>query len=73
MAQLVKMCLTLDFSSGPDLRVVSPSPVLGSMLGVEPTLKIIVIIMLVGKRGKERKLRTRVHKNKVCIDSYIEQ
>jgi len=28
---------TLDPGSGLDLRVVSPSPVLGSMLGVEPT------------------------------------
>jgi len=28
---------TLALSSGLDLRVVSSSPVLGSMLGVEPT------------------------------------
>ena len=31
--------LTLDFSSGLDLRVLSSSPALGSMLGEEPTLK----------------------------------
>jgi len=30
---------TLDLSSGLDLRVMSSSPTLGSMLGVEPTLK----------------------------------
>ena len=35
MAQSVKY-LTFDFGSGHDLRVVSSSPVLGSMLGVEP-------------------------------------
>ena len=38
MAQSVK-CLTLDFSSGLDLRVMSSSPALGSMLGMEPTFK----------------------------------
>lgn len=38
MAQLVKH-LTLDLSSGLDLRVVSSGPMLGFMLGVvEPTL-----------------------------------
>ena len=30
-------CLTLDLSSGLDLRVVSSSPMLGSMLSMEPT------------------------------------
>jgi len=30
---------TLELSSGLDLRVVSSSPMLGSMLGVEPALK----------------------------------
>ena len=29
--------MTLDLGSGLDLRVVSSSPALGSMLGVEPT------------------------------------
>ena len=38
MAQLVK-CPTLVFGSGLDLRVLSSGPTLGSMLGVEPTLK----------------------------------
>ena len=38
VAQLVK-CLTLDFSSGLDLRVVSSSPALGSVPGVAPTFK----------------------------------
>ena len=38
MAQLVEQ-LTLDFSSGLDLRVISSSPTLGSMLGVEPIYK----------------------------------
>ena len=38
MAQLVK-CLTLDLNSGLDIRVVSYSPVLGSMLDMEPTFK----------------------------------
>ena len=28
---------TLDLSSGPDLRVMSSSPALGSVLGVKPT------------------------------------
>ena len=28
---------TLDFSSGLNLRVLSSSPMLGSMLGMEPT------------------------------------
>lgn len=38
VAQLVKH-LTLDLSSGLDLRVGSSRPVLGSSLGMEPTLK----------------------------------
>ena len=36
MAQSVKR-LTLDLSSGLDLKVMSLSPMLGSMLSVEPT------------------------------------
>ena len=35
LAHLVK-CLTLDFGSGHDLRVLGSSPVSGSLLGVEP-------------------------------------
>ena len=35
VAQLVK-CLTVDFGSGHDPRVVGWSPVLGSVLGVDP-------------------------------------
>ena len=35
VAQSVKH-LTLDFSSGHDLRVVRPSPALDSVLGMEP-------------------------------------
>jgi len=38
VAQLVKH-LTFDLSSGFDLRVMSSSPMLGSVLGVEPTKK----------------------------------
>lgn len=38
MAPSVKN-LTLDLSSGLDLRVGSSRPVLGSSLGMEPTLK----------------------------------
>ena len=38
MAQLVKH-LTLDFSSGLDLRVMNSSPMVSSMLDVEPLLK----------------------------------
>lgn len=38
MAQSVKY-LTLDLSSGFNLRVVSSSPTFGSELGMEPTLK----------------------------------
>jgi len=38
VAQSVKH-LTLDLSSGPEHRVVSSSPTLGSTLGMEPTLK----------------------------------
>ena len=38
VAHLVKHP-TPDLSSGLDLRIVSSSPMLGSMLGVEPTLK----------------------------------
>ena len=38
MVQLVKHP-TLDLGSGLDLRVVSSSPVLGSMLGMKPTFK----------------------------------
>jgi len=38
VAQSVKH-LTLDLSSGLDLWVMSSNPVLGSTLGVEPTLK----------------------------------
>ena len=36
MAQLVE-CLTLDFSSGLNLRGVSSNPMLGSVLGMKPT------------------------------------
>ena len=36
MGQLAKH-LTLDLSSGLDLRVMSSSPTLGSTLGIEPT------------------------------------
>ena len=32
------MLLTLDLSSGPDLRVMSSSPMSGSVLGMELTL-----------------------------------
>ena len=32
-------CPTLDFNSGLDLRVMSLGPMLGSILGVESTLK----------------------------------
>ena len=35
MAQLVE-CLTLDFGSGHDPRVMGSSPTLGSVLSVEP-------------------------------------
>ena len=35
MAQSIKL-LTLDFDSGHDLMVMGPSPVSGSVLGVEP-------------------------------------
>ena len=38
MVQSVRVS-TLDLSSGLDLRVVSSGPMLGSMLGMEPTLK----------------------------------
>ena len=38
MAQSFKH-LTLDLNSSLDLRVVSSSPMLGSILGVKPTLK----------------------------------
>ena len=38
VAQLVERP-TLDLSSGLDLRVVSPSPTLGSVLGIKPALK----------------------------------
>ena len=37
VAQSVKHLL-LDLSSGLDLRVLSSSPTLGSMLGMEPSL-----------------------------------
>ena len=36
VAQSVVKILTLDFSSGPDLRVLGLSPMLGTTLGVEP-------------------------------------
>ena len=38
-ATQVSQHLTLDLSSGLDFRVVSSSPMLGSTLGMEPTLK----------------------------------
>ena len=38
VAYLVE-CLTLDLSSGLDLSVMSSSPALGPMLGMEPNLK----------------------------------
>jgi len=47
VAQLVKR-LTLELSLGLDLRVVGLSPVLGSTMGMEPTLK---------KKGKEKEIK----------------
>ena len=38
MAQSVK-CLTLNLSLGLDLKLMSSSPMLSTILGVEPTLK----------------------------------
>lgn len=38
MVQWVKH-LTLDLSSGPDVRVMCLSPILGSTVNTEPTLK----------------------------------
>lgn len=35
--------LTLDLGSGLDLRVVCSSPVFDFMLGVEPTLKKVIL------------------------------
>ena len=53
MAQSVKLP-TLDLSSGLDLRAVTSSPMLGSMLGVVPTqrkkkkrLKIALLILMI--------------------------
>ena len=43
MAQSVKRP-TLNLSSGLDLRVVSSSPMLGSVLGVKLTLKNFFVI-----------------------------
>ena len=48
LAQLVKH-LSLDLSSGLDLRVMSLSPALGSTLGLEPT----------ERRKRERKKRKK--------------
>ena len=45
VAQSVK-CLTLDLSSGLDLMVVSWSPALSSMLGMEPTLSLSVSLSI---------------------------
>ena len=44
-------CLTLDLSSGLDLRVISSSPAMGSLLGVEPiqTNKIPPILLVIEK------------------------
>ena len=52
MAQSVKHP-TLDLSSGLDLRVVSSSPALGSMMGVKPTFK----------KRKEKKIGKRKKTN----------
>lgn len=41
--------LTVDLSSGIDLLVVSSGPLLGSILGVEPTLKINRTFILISK------------------------
>ena len=43
MAQSVKR-MTLDLSSGVDLRVVSLSPTLGATPGVKPALKEITFL-----------------------------
>lgn len=53
MAPSVKN-LTLDLSSGLDLRVGSSRPVLGSSLGMEPTLK---------KKKKKSEHRSQYTKN----------
>ena len=39
-------CLILDLGSGIDLMVMSSSPMLGSMLGIEPTQEIKIIGIL---------------------------
>ena len=54
VAQLVKH-LTLDLSSGLDLRVVSSSPSLGSTLGMEPTQK---------QKQKQKQNKKSKNKNK---------
>jgi len=46
---------TPDLSSGLDLRVLSSDPSLGSVLGVEPTLK---------KQKTKNKTHTHTHKKK---------
>ena len=45
------MCPTLDLSSGLNLRVVSSSPMLGSMLGIE----------LMKKKSRKRKKKIPPH------------
>lgn len=58
VAQLVKH-LTLDLSSGLDLRVGSSRPVLGSSLGMEPTLK-----------KKEKRVSTEANIQKMITNSW---
>ena len=52
MVQSVKRP-TLDLTSGLDLRVVSSSPMLVSILGMEPTLKKNVVGFWIYFQGNE--------------------
>jgi len=50
--------LTLDFSSGHDLRVVRLSAQSGSVLGVEPALSLSLCPSCPRKKGKEKEKLT---------------
>ena len=67
VAQSVKR-LMLDLSLGLDLRVVSSSPMLGPVPGVEPTLKIRVNlkskqIFILVQRYKMHQMNIHEHKS----------
>ena len=76
VAQSVE-CLTLDFGSGHDPRVLGSSPVSGSLLGAEPTwdssspsvppIRAHVLVRALSLKIKHTHTQIQVHNHKIKI------